>query len=73
MKSLSSKNNTKLMDRVICKVDYGQFEVNKIYNYSTKIKSYIVQGQYGETNFNRNQFNTIFSQLNNTNIKPNGR
>jgi hypothetical protein len=48
--------------RAICKLDYGQFENNKSYNYSyTKDNKYHVDGQYGKTEFNKRQFDALFS------------
>ena len=54
------------MEKVRCKIDYGQFEANKVYEYTLKFKNYLVQGQYGESNFNRNQFNAIFIPIKNS-------
>ena len=50
--------------KAVCKIDYGQFEYNKSYNYSylienNNIKFYVV-GQYGDSEFNRRQFEAIF-------------
>ena len=51
--------------RVVCKVDYGQFEYNKIYEYSysyqgNMIKYYVI-GEYGSSEFNKRQFDAIFN------------
>lgn len=48
--------------RAICKLDYGQFENNKTYNYScTNDNKFHVDGQYGKTEFNKRQFNALFT------------
>lgn len=48
--------------RAICKIDYGQFEINKKYNYSlSEYKKYYVDGLYGKTEFNKRQFDAIFT------------
>lgn len=55
--------------KAVCKLDYGQFEVLKTYNfyYSHKdnFKRYFVEGQYGTSEFNKKQFDALFTQLNN--------
>ena len=51
--------------RAVCKVDYGQFEYNKCYNYSysydNNMKKYHVNGEYGKTEFSKRQFDAIFT------------
>lgn len=50
--------------RAMCKIDYGQFEYNKMYKYSYAFENnnitYYVIGQYGDTQFTKRQFNAIF-------------
>lgn len=57
--------------RAICKIDYGQFEYNKAYKYSyafeNNIIKYYVVGQYGDTQFNKKQFDAIFIAENSKN------
>lgn len=45
-----------------CKVDYGQFEINKKYNYSyqNNTKKYHVDGQYSKSEFTKRQFDSMF-------------
>ena len=67
----SYKNNQRYM-RAICKVDYGQFEYNRTYNYyysyENNMKKYYVNGEYGNTEFTKRQFESIFTfSENNTN------
>jgi len=48
--------------RAICKLDYGQFEFNKTYDYTyTTDRKYYVDGQYGKTEFNKRQFDALFT------------
>ena len=51
--------------KAICKIDYGQFEYNKIYKYSyeyeNNIKRYYVIGQYGDSQFTKRQFDVVFT------------
>lgn len=48
--------------RAICKLDYGQFEFNKNYDYSYSTdRKYYVDGQYGKTEFNKRQFDVLFT------------
>ena len=51
--------------KAICKIDYGQFEFNKLYNYSysylNNMKKYYVMGQYGSNEFTKRQFDVMFS------------
>lgn len=58
--------------RAICKIDYGQYEFNKTYEYSytikNNIKKYFVKGLYGDNEFNQKQFNTIFETKNNNKL-----
>lgn len=53
--------------RVVCKVDYGQFEYNKTYDYSysfqNNFKKYYVVGEYGTNEFTKRQFDAIFEVL----------
>jgi len=48
----------------ICKVDYGQFECNKKYNYKYTFQGnvikYFVVGEYSESEFTKKQFESIF-------------
>ena len=46
----------------MCRVDWGQFEYNKRYDYSyqNNNKKYYVNGQYGKTEFNKKQFDVVF-------------
>jgi hypothetical protein len=46
----------------ICIVDYGQFEINKKYNYTyqNNTKKYYVNGDYSNTEFNKRQFDVMF-------------
>lgn len=57
----------------ICKLDYGQFEMFKTYNYSYTQKQnklvFHVEGLYGTTEFSKKQFDTLFNQINNNNKK----
>lgn len=59
--------------RAICKLDYGQFEMYKIYNYfysqKDNKKIFYVEGLYGTTEFNKKQFDTLFNQIINNNKK----
>lgn len=59
--------------KAICKLDYGQFEMFKTYNYSYTQKQnkliFYVEGLYGTTEFNKKQFYTLFNQINNNNKK----
>jgi len=53
--------------KAICKVDYGQFEYNKVYNYSyvyqqNNMKKYYVVGEYGDNEFTKRQFDSIFTE-----------
>lgn len=53
--------------KAFCKMDYGQFEMYKKYNFSyvrtdNQIK-YFVEGQYSTTEFTQRQFNTLFDKL----------
>lgn len=54
--------------KAICKLDYGQFELNKIYDYSYSFENnnikYFVSGQYCDNEFNKKQFDTLFSPKN---------
>lgn len=60
------------MRKAQCKIDYGQFEFNKTYEYSytikNNIKKYFVKGLYGDNEFNQKQFNTIFETKNNNKL-----
>jgi len=51
--------------RAICKMDYGQFERNREYNYSysyqNNFKKFHVKGQYADSEFTKRQFDTIFT------------
>jgi len=51
--------------RAICKIDYGQFEFNRIYDYSyyydNNMKKYHVKGEYGNTEFTKRQFEMMFT------------
>jgi len=51
--------------KAICKIDYGQFEYNKTYNYSytyiNNMKKFYVIGQYSNTEFTKRQFDAIFT------------
>lgn len=57
--------------KAICKTDYGQFEYNKIYNYSylyhNNMKKYYVVGEYSDNEFTKRQFDTIFIEKITTN------
>lgn len=57
------------MKKVLCKIDYGQFEFNKKYEYyysfQNNIKKYFVKGLYGDNEFNKKQFEAIFEVKNN--------
>ena len=46
-----------------CKVDYGQFETNKKYDYfyQNQTRKYHVDGQYGKTEFTKKQFDVMFT------------
>jgi hypothetical protein len=50
--------------RAICRIDYGQFEYNKKYNYfysyENNTKKYFVDGQYGNSEFTKRQFDQMF-------------
>ena len=50
-----------------CKIDYGQFETNKKYDYSyqNQTRKYHVDGQYGKTEFTKRQFDVMFVPDNN--------
>jgi hypothetical protein len=58
--------------KAICKTDYGQFEYNKVYNYSyafqNNMKKYYVIGEYGDNEFTKRQFDAIFQEKITTNI-----
>jgi len=51
--------------KVACKIDYGQFEYNKIYDYSysykNNMKIYYVTGPYSSNEFTKKQFDVIFT------------
>jgi hypothetical protein len=53
--------------KAVCKLDYGQFEVHKTYDYTYSNKNnfmkFHVEGQYGTTEFNKKQFEVIFNQI----------
>jgi hypothetical protein len=53
--------------KAICKLDYGQFEVHKTYDYTysnqNNFMKFHVEGQYGTTEFNKKQFEGIFNQI----------
>ena len=59
--------------RAICKIDYGQFEYNRCYNYyysyDNNMKKYHVNGEYGNTEFTKRQFDQMFITENNKNEK----
>lgn len=57
--------------RVICKVDYGQFDLNEIYTYTFHNNKYYVVGKYSDTEFNKRQFDSIFKPINNKNKNEN--
>jgi proline dehydrogenase len=50
--------------RAVCKIDYGQFELNENYKYfftyENNIKKYFVKGKYSESEFTKRQFDMIF-------------
>lgn len=50
--------------KAICKVDYGQFECNKKYDYKytfqNNVIKYFVAGDYSESEFTKKQFESIF-------------
>lgn len=48
--------------KATCKVDWGQFETNKKYNYSyqNNTKKYYVIGDYSSTEFTKKQFDVMF-------------
>lgn len=52
--------------RVVCKVDYGQFEYNKTYEssyqFQNNFKKYYVVGEYGTNEFTKRQFDSIFKE-----------
>ena len=58
-----------------CKIDYGQYEHNENYEYyyiySNNIKKYFVKGRYGENEFTKKQFESIFYQGKLYNINKN--
>lgn len=43
-----------------CKVDYGQFEINKNYNYILINNRYHVDGEYSKSEFTKRQFDSMF-------------
>ena len=51
--------------KAICKIDYGQFEHNREYNYSysfeNNMKKFHVKGDYGSNEFTKRQFDGIFT------------
>ena len=60
--------------KAICKIDYGQFEYNKQYNYfysyENNTKRYHVNGQYGNSEFTKRQFDQMFITENVKNEQP---
>ena len=50
--------------KIMCKIDYGQFEYNKKYDYKYSFQNnvikYFVTGEYSETEFTKKQFESIF-------------
>ena len=48
--------------KATCKVDWGQFETNKRYNYfyQNNTRKYHVNGEYGKTEFTKKQFDVMF-------------
>jgi len=51
--------------KAVCKLDYGQFEIHKTYEYTYSFQNngirYSVEGQYGNTELNKKQFEGIFN------------
>jgi hypothetical protein len=43
-----------------CKVDYGQFEINKKYEYYLQNQRYYVNGEYSKSEFTKRQFDSMF-------------
>ena len=56
-----------------CKLDYGQFEMYKVYNYHYSQKDnkkiFYVEGRYGTTELNKKQFDTLFDLIDINNKK----
>jgi hypothetical protein len=48
--------------KAVCKVDWGQFEINKkyYYSYEKNLRKYYVNGDYEKTEFTKKQFDVIF-------------
>jgi len=54
-----------------CRIDYGQFEANKKYDYIFKNNTgrYHVDGLYSESEFTKKQFTSIFIPINQNNLR----